>query len=111
LPPDRLNSSVGKVEVRLENLPSLIWVPRGAHWRSADVVLPEEMPEMIGPSVRFLHMTLEPAPRATLVTQIEPAPEWLVVMRRAHKTIMGLPSGQFNFTPYKIETGYQRGGA
>jgi len=108
LPPEKLGSQLEPIEVPLKYLPLFVWIPRGAHWRSADFILPEEMPGMIGPSVRFVRMIIEPAPWARLTTHIDPGPDWLLVMREDARSIHGVPSDQFNFHPLNIESGYRK---
>ena len=107
-PPEQLTSSLGKMDVPLRRLPALIWMPHGAHWRSAETVLPEEMIARIDDSVRFIRMTIEPAPSVTLITKLDPAPGWLTVMRNDKKTSYSVPSDQFNFHPLLIESEYHR---
>jgi hypothetical protein len=104
--PNKLSWWLEKIEVPIKYLPALVWIPRGAHWRSAGTVLPEEMPDMIHASVRFVRMTIEPASWAALATKIEPAPDWLEMMRIDNRTIHGVRSGQFNFHPLFVESEY-----
>ncbi len=108
LPPEKLFWRLPKTEVPRNFLPSLVWLPRDAHWREADIILPEEMPARIDASVRFVRMAIEPAPWAWLVTQIDPAPEWLRKMRHDHRKQYILPSEGCAFHPLKIESEYSR---
>ena len=107
-PPEQLNSSFGKVDVPLQRLPALIWMPPDAHWRSAQSILPEEMPSTIDQSVSFIRMTIEPAAHASIHDRIEPAPDWLVQLRSDRKNESSAPARQFNFHPLQIESEYTR---
>ena len=105
-PPEQLISSLAKAEVPLQQMPALIWMPHSAHWRSAQAILPEEMPSVIDGNVRFIRMTIEPTPSAKLITRINPPPDWLVMMRNDKKTSHSRTVDQFNFHPLLIESEY-----
>lgn len=95
--PKDLGKAKGKVV--LKDLPSFVWIRRGADWLTAEPVLPQEMPVKIDPSVRLVQVTIEPAPDARLITRIKTPPPWLVQMRRAYETINTVPADQFQLSP------------
>lgn len=83
LHPKNINSATG--QIILKKYPCLVWVPPGGIWSAAQQLFPEELPTVVHPSIRLRQMTIEPAPWTAIITQIDPAPEWITALRIKQK--------------------------
>ncbi len=78
--PGGIGRAEGKVVLE-KKFPNFIWIPPDHNAKQAKQVWPEDFQREIDPSVQLVQVTVEPAPDAKLITQIEPAPNWLAELK------------------------------
>lgn len=83
----------GPQTVAPPRLPAFIWFPRGAPFRSAPTLCPEEFERGIGRGIVLRSVTVELLPATTPIDEriADPAPEWLDELRRENAV---QPSGK-----------------
>jgi hypothetical protein len=93
LHPKEINSAIGRVI--LQKYPCIVWVPAGDNWRAAQQLFPDELQTVVHRSVRILQMTVEPARWASVLTLIDPAPEWVKTLRTEQQRGVSTPVGKY----------------
>ena len=91
-----------------DNLPVFIWFPRGAPYRQAQQLCPEEFPRVIGADVRLRSASIEPAPWAPVQVRLDIAAPWLEEMRndKNHGSFTGFGDAipTWPYLPAQIES-------
>ncbi len=64
-----------------DHLPVFIWFPRGAPYRQAQQLCPEEFARVIGADVRLRSVSIEPAPWTPVQVRLDIQAPWLEEMR------------------------------
>ena len=94
-----------KRKVVLQKYPCIVWVPAGNDWRRAQQLFPEEVPVVVHRSIRIVQMTIEPATGSSVVTRIEPAPEWLRLKLVHESTSVTQPTDRYTISSIYIQLG------
>jgi hypothetical protein len=71
----------GKRKLTDDHLPVFIWFPRGAPYKQAQQLCPEEFARVIGADVRLRAVSIELAPRAPVQLRLDIQAPWLEEMR------------------------------
>jgi hypothetical protein len=82
--------------------PAFVWFPDGAPWPDAKQLCPEEFEGVIG-GVKFLSISIEPAPGAPISTKLDIQAPWLDQLRIDQKGGLYGHSGMFNLSLTNLE--------
>jgi hypothetical protein len=87
-------------------LPSFIWFPRGAPYRQAHELCPEEFARVIGADVRLRAVSIELAPSAPVQLRLDIQAPWLEEMRndKNHGSWSGPEKPFLPYLPAQIES-------
>lgn len=92
------------VEVREEHYPGFIWVPPTQRWGDAMQMKHFDVPKFVSPMVRVTKVTITPSYWSSIKTTVEPAPDWLEVLRERTRVGALKRGGQFHFENIFIES-------
>jgi hypothetical protein len=97
----------GKRKLTDDHLPAFIWFPRGAPYKQAQELCPEEFARVIGADIRLRAVSIELAPSAPVQLRLDIQAPWLEEMRsdKNHGSWSGPIERPFSpYLPAQIES-------